>query len=203
MSFSIGIKVENTLSVFSGTVADASTSLFFRLDDIGVFAEAEVESIDFNLFSRVQIDGGYFLLSAGVRIAAPYEGKVTVDGNMADGISFSSSLGTLRFTPYGLLKARLPFESSINGSTQSLIIKFEDDNLFDAVKPLIKVDFPVCPVVSIVDGMLSKLGSLELSPRNILGPVETSGIDLADSLDNFFPSISQYTDGILEGMCQG
>ena len=201
MSFSAGIKVENAPSVFSKT-PDSSADLFFRLNDVGVFARAKVASIDFNLFSRATIEGGDFLLSAGVRIATPFEGEVTMDGNMATGISFSHSLGTLKFIPYGQLTGSLPFKATINGSTQSLIIKFEDDNLFDTVKPLIKVDFPVCPVVSIVEGLLGKLGSLELSPRSILGSIETAGLDLAGSLDEYFPGIAQYTDGILEGTHQ-
>ena len=201
LSFSAGIKVENALSVFSKT-PDSSVDLFFRLGDVGIFAEAKVAPIDLDLFSTVTIEGGNFLLSAGVRIATPFEGEVTMDGNMATGISFSHSLGTLKFIPYGQLTASLPFKATINGSAMSLTIKFEDDNLFDAVKPLIKVDFPVCPVVSIVEGLLGKLGSLEMSPRSILGSIETAGLDLAGSLDEYFPGVAQYTEGILEGTYQ-
>ena len=198
MSFSTGIKVENALSVFNGA-ADTTASLFFRLDDIGVFAEATVTSINFGLFSRVAVESGDFLLSAGVRIKAPFEGEITVDGSMAAGVSFSHSLSTLEFKPYGQLTASLPFEATLNGVTQSLTIKFEDSDLFDSEKPLIKVDFPVCPIISIVDGLFSKLGSLELSPRSILGPVETAGMDIAETLDDYFPDVAQYFNGILEG----
>ena len=201
MSFSTGIKVENALSVFSGGAADPTASLFFRLDDIGVFAEANVASIDFGLFSRVAIENGDFLLSAGVRLATPFEGEVTDDGSMADGLPFSQSLGAMKFIPNGQLTASLPFQATLNGVTQTLTIKFEDSNLFDDKKPLIKVDFPVCPVISIVDGLLSKLGSLEFSPRSILGPVETAGLNIADTLDDYFPGTAQYFDGILEGTC--
>ena len=76
---------------------------------------------------------------------------------------------------------------------------FEDDNLFDKEELLVKVDFPVCPVVSVVNGLLGKLGSLELSPKNILGPVDTAGLNLTDSLDDYFPNLAEFTDGLLEG----
>ena len=200
MSFSAGVKVENILSVFAGG-ADATAGLFFRLDNLGVFAEAAVESVDLDIFPGLSVEGGNFLLSAGVRIAAPFEGEVTIDGNMATEISFSHSLTSIAFTPYGQLIASLPFEATVNEFTQSLTIKFEDDNLFDTDKFLVKVDFPVCPVVSLVDGLLGKLGSLVLSPKQILGPVATAGLDLADTLDDYFPNLEQFIDGILEGMC--
>ena len=73
------------------------------------------------------------------------------------------------------MSADLPIQATINGSTQTLAIKFEDDDLFDTKDLLAKVDFAVCPVVSAVDGLLGKLGSLELSPKNLLGQVETAG----------------------------
>ena len=198
MSFSTGIKVENALSVFSGA-ADTTASLFVRLNDIGVFAEATVAPVHLELFPGVAIENGNFLISAGIRIEAPFEGEVTIDGSMAAGVSFSHSLSTLKFKPYGQLAASLPFEATLNGVTQSLTIKFEDSDLFDTKKPLFKVDFPVCPVISIVDGLLGKLGSLELSPRRILGSIETAGMDIADTLDDYFPDVAQYFNGILEG----
>eukprot|EP00956_Cyclotella_meneghiniana_P034230 scaffold102673_cov71-Cyclotella_meneghiniana.AAC.1 len=147
MSFSTGIKVQNALSVFTGGV-DATASLFFRLNDLGVFAEATIVSADLDIFPGVIVEGGDFLLSAGVRITSPFEGEVTVGGNMASGINFSHSLTTIAFTPHGKLKASLPFEVTINGLTQGLVIKFEDDNLFDTINFLVKVDFPVCPTIS-------------------------------------------------------
>ena len=198
MSFSTGIKVQNALSVFTGGV-DATASLFFRLNDLGVFAEATILSADLDIFPGVTVEGGDFLLSAGVRIASPFEGEVTAAGNMASEINFSHSLTTIAFTPHGQLKASLPFEVTINGLTQGLVIKFEDENLFDTINFLVKVDFPVCPIISVIDGLLSKLGSLELSPRSILGPIATAGLDLADTLDDFFPNLSLFIDGILEG----
>ena len=45
LSFSLGIKVENALIVFSSGSA-ASASLFFRLNDLCVFARAKVDSVD-------------------------------------------------------------------------------------------------------------------------------------------------------------
>lgn len=216
MSFSTGIKVDNAISVFTDGV-NATASLFFRLDDLGVFAEATVASVDFDVFPGVTVEGGDFLLSAGVRIASPFEGEVNVGGSMASGITLSHSLTTIEFTPYGQLKASLPFETTINGLTQGLVIKFEDDNLFDTVdtpaarlsrrltskqhRVMASVDFPICPNLSVVSGLLGKLGALDLSPRNILGPIETAGLDLADTLDDYFPNLSLFTDGILEGAC--
>ena len=200
MSFSNGIRVENARAFFTDGV-DATANLFFRLNDLGVFAEAKVASVDWEIFPGVTVKDGDFLLSAGVRIKAPFEETVNVDGNMASGITLSHSLTTMDFTPYGQLAASLPFEATINGVTQGLTIKFEDDDIFDSVELFVKVDFPVCPVHSIVVKLLDKLGALDLSPRNILGPVETSGLDLADTLDEYFPNLSLFTDGILEGAC--
>ena len=198
MSFSTGIKVENALSVFTEG-AEAAGSYFIRLDNLGIFAEAAAVSIDLDIFPGVTVEDGDFLLSAGLRVVAPFEGEVTASGGMASGIEFSNSLTTVAFKPHGQLSASLPFEGAINGLTQSLAIKFEDDNLFDKNQFLVKVNFPVCPVISIVDGLLGKLGSLELSPKNILGPVNTAGLNLADTLDDYFPKLATFVDGILEG----
>lgn len=199
MSISFGLRVENALSVFSGD-ANVSPTLFFRLNSLGVFAEATVSSVDLDIFPGVTVQGGTFLLSAGVRNLDSFEGEVSLtDGTMASGIAFADSLKTIAFEPYGKLESRLPFEATINGLTQSLTIKLEDENIFDSEELFVKVDFPVCPVVSIVDVLLGKLGSLGLSPKNILGPVETAGLDLSDTLDDHFPNLSQFIDGILEG----
>jgi hypothetical protein len=203
MSFSTGIKVENALSVFTGG-ADASASLFFRLENLGVFAEATVDSVDLDIFPGVTVEGGNFLLSAGARIAEPFEGQIIMDGalagSFASAIPFTNALTTLPFEPYGQLSANLPFEATINGFTQTLTIKFEDDNIFNTQQLLVKVDFPVCPVVSVVDGLLGKLGSLGLSPKSVIGPVETAGLNLAETMDDYFPNLSEFIDGILEGM---
>lgn len=199
LSFSTGIKVQNALSVFSGG-ENAAASLFFRLDNLGVFAEAVIQSVDLEIFPGVAVEGGDFLLSAGLRIAAPFESEINTDGAITTGISFSQSLTNLVFEPHGKIAANLPFEATFGGTTQRLSIKFEDDNLFDTTQFLVKVDFPVCPVVSIVDGLLGKLGSLRLSPEQILGPVESAGLDISDALDDYFPNLDEFIDGILEGM---
>jgi hypothetical protein len=202
MSFSTGIKVENALSVFTGGAA-ASASLFFRLENLGVFAEATVADLNLDIFPGVTVKSGQFLLSAGARIAAPFEGQIVMNGTLAGSfastIPFSNALTTLPFEPYGQLSASLPFNATINGFTQTMTIKFEDDNVFDTQQLLVKVDFPVCPVVSVVDGLLGKLGSLGLSPSSILGPVETAGLNLAETMDDYFPNLSEFIDGILEG----
>ena len=203
MSFSTGIKFENALSVFAEG-SDASASLFFRLENLGVFAEATVDSVDLDIFPGVTVEGGNFLLSAGARIAAPFEGQIVMAGALAGSftstIPFSNALTTLPFEPYGQLSANLPFEATINDFTQTLTIKFEDDNVFDTQQLLVKVDFPVCPVVSVVDGLLGKLGSLGLSPKSIIGPVETAGLNLAETMDDYFPNLSEFIDGTLEGV---
>jgi hypothetical protein len=202
MSFSTGIKVDKALSVFTGG-PDASASLFVRLDDLGVFAEATVDSADLDIFPGVSVQGGNFLLSAGVRIAAPFEAEVVMSGDfsgsLASGISFNSTLTTLSFEPYGQLSANLPFKATLNNFTQTLTLKFEDGDLFDDEELNVKVDFPVCPIVSVVDALLSKLGSVELSPKSIIGPVETAGLKLAEVIDDYFPNLSEFIDGILEG----
>lgn len=196
LSFSAGIKAD-ALSVFSSGI-DTDANLFFRLNDLGVFAEATIASVDLDIFPGISVSGGDFLLSAGVRVAGLIEGEVT-NGSMASGISFSHSLTNTAFDAYGKLAASLPFEATMNGATQKLAIKFEDDNLFDAQKLLVKVDIPVCSVLPLVNGLLGKLGSVGLSPRTILGNVDMSGLDLGDTLDDYFPNVEPFIDGILEG----
>ena len=196
LSFSTGIKVDNALSVFSGS-AESSANLFFRLETLGIFAEASLNVVNLNLFSTVNVKGGNFLVSAGLRMAAPFEAAVTLSGSLASGITFGNELTNLRFEPYGQLMATLPFDATINGVTQKLRIKFEDDNLFDTQEVLVKVDFPVCPIVNVVDTLLAKLGALSFSPKSILGAVSMIGTDIGDTLDEFYPDVSQFLDGIL------
>ena len=201
LSFSSGIKVENIMNVFNiGSIATAS--LFFRLKDLGVFAEAALDSVNMVLFPGVSVNNGNFMLSAGVRVAESYEDEVIMSGDQAGSfvneISFWNALST--FKAHGKLSASLPFEATINDFTQNLIIKFEDDNLFDAEKHMVTVDFPVCPIVPVINGLLGKLGSLEFSPRSILGTVETSGLNLIETIDDYFPNMAQFIDGILEGV---
>ena len=196
LSFSAGFKAD-ALSFFSGGV-NADAALFFRLDNLGVFAEATIASVDIDIFPGVSVSGGDFLLTAGVRIAGPIEGEVT-GGSMSSGISFSHSLTNMAFDAFGKLAASLPVEVTMNGVTQRLAIKFEDDNLFDTQKLLFKIDIPVCSVLPVVNGLLGKLGSLGLSPRSILGNVDMSGLGLGDTLDDYFPNVDSFIDGILEG----
>ena len=134
-----------------------------------------------------------FLLSAGARLAFSFEGEVTSSGSFASSMPFSKALTSLPYQPYGHLSAHLPFQA-----TQTSAIKFEDDDSFDTKDILVKVDFAIfiCPVVSAVDGLLGKLSSLELSPKNLLVQVETAGLNLTASLDDYFPSLAEF---ILEG----
>jgi hypothetical protein len=196
LSFSTGIKVENALSVFSGSAA-ASSSLFFRLETLGVFAEASMDDVSVILFPRVDVEGGNFLLSAGLRIAAPFEAAISLSGSLANGIAFGNELTALIFKPYGQLMATLPFNATINGLNQKLRIKFEDDNVFDTQQLLVKVDLPVCPILNVMDSLLGKLGSMGFSPKAVLGPVGLLGVDISDTLDEYFPDVSQFIDGIL------
>jgi len=198
LSFSTGIKVENPVSVFSGSATDtASASLFFRLETLGVFAETSMDKVGVTLFPGVSVEDGDFLLSAGLRIAAPFEAAVTLSGSLASGIAFGKELTILTFEPYGQLAATLPFDATIDDFNQKLKIKFEDDNLFDDQQLLVKVDFPVCPIFNVLDSLLGKLGSMGFSPQTILGPVGLSGFDISDTLDDFFPDVSPFIDGIL------
>eukprot|EP00956_Cyclotella_meneghiniana_P034977 scaffold109952_cov105-Cyclotella_meneghiniana.AAC.1 len=108
----------------------------------------------------------------------------------------------MAFDAFGKLAASLPVEVTMNGVTQRLAIKFEDDNLFDTQKLLVKIDIPVCSVLPVVNGLLGKLGSLGLSPRSILGNVDMSGLGLGDTLDDYFPNVDSFIDGILEEAVQ-
>jgi hypothetical protein len=203
MTFSAGFKLTNLqdffqLGKFSSDIS--APSLFFRLDDLGIFAEASLDDIAMDLFPSVSVAGGEFLMSSGLRLDAPFEMKLDVAGNVDDnGIGFSATLKSrLDFTPYGQFYATLPFTANVNGYDQELKILFEDSNLFDLEGLLVKVDFDACQVASFLDGMLAKLGSLTLSPESILGPVSLA-VDFEESLDNFFPNAGEFVQGVLEG----
>ena len=199
LSFSAGVKFNSIFDAFWG--ATASTTLFFRINDLGIFAEASVKDVNVDLFAGAIVDGGNFLLSAGLRLAAPFEAEVTADGSFASGISFSSTItSALTFEPHGQLIAALPLTASAVGIPLKLTIKLEDSNIFDSEPLLTTVDFPVCSVITgVLEGLLSKLGSLtNISPKTMLGVVQTSNIDFGP-LDELFPDITRFINGALEG----
>ena len=79
----------------------------------------------------------------------------------------------------------------------------KDGNLFDDEDVLVKVDFDACQVVTFIDGMVGKLGSLAVSAQSLIGSPSFSGIDfesvLTNGIDDFFPDVSQYITGALNG----
>jgi hypothetical protein len=193
-AFSTGIKVESALNVFSP--GSTATSHYIRLENIHIVAEASFDSLNLPLYPGVNVEGGDFELSAGLRITTPSEAIVTSRGSLANDMPFSSFISNLVFEPHGILKSTLPFVAIINDSPHNLKIKFDDSNLFDTRMFSAKVDFPVCQISTIADGLLGKLASLHLSPEHILGPVEISGLTLP-SLDALFPDVRQFFNGIL------
>jgi hypothetical protein len=201
LTFSTGFKITDLQEFFKAgkTSSDISIpSLFLRIDDLGVFAEASLDDITLDLFPGIAVDDGNFLISSGIRLDAPFEATLDVVGNL-DGIGFNATMKSrLDFTPYGQLYATLPFTANVNGYDQELKILFEDSNLFDSEALLVKVDFDACQVASFLDGMLAKLGSLTLSPDSILGPVSLA-VDFGKSLDSFFPNAGEFVEGVLEG----
>ena len=205
MAFAFGFKVGALTDFFAGNTSSSTLgSLFFRIDDMGIFAEASASGLSLDLFSGVSIVDGDFLLSAGTRLKAPFELELAADGSLASGISFSGTMtGQLSFEPHGQLSASLPFNADINGATQELIVILEDGNLFDDEDVLVKVDFDACQVVTFIDGMVGKLGSLAVSAQSLIGSPSFSGIDfesvLTNGIDDFFPDVSQYITGALNG----
>jgi hypothetical protein len=205
MAFGFGFKVESLIDFFAeDTSASNIGSLFFRIDDMGIFAEATASGLNLDLFSGVGVAGGELHLSVGTRLAAPLELELAADGSLANGISFSGTIkGQLSFEPHGQLSASLPLNADINGVTQELVVILEDGNLFDGKEVLVKVDFDACQVVTLLDNMIGKLGSLTVSAESLIGFPTFSGIDfesvLANGIDAFFPDVSQYVTGALNG----
>lgn len=200
MSLSAGLKVSDFKDFFSN--GSSSTSIgtsFLRINDMGIFAEASLDDISIDLFTGIGIANGDFVISAGTRLAAPFEASLDVSGSLDDGIGFSNTMKSrLDFVPYGQIYASLPFTATVNGYDQELKVLIQDSNVFDDEQVIVKVDFDACQVVTLLDGMMAKLGSLTLSPRSILGPAAMA-VDFGISLDEFFPDAAQFIEGVLEG----
>lgn len=211
MTFATGFKISDLKDFFSnGSSSTSIGTLFLRIDDMGIFAEASLDEISLDLFTDIGITNGDFLISTGTRLDAPFEASVNSTGSLANGIGFSNTIKSrLDFVPYGQLFASLPFTAEVNGYDQKLKVLIQDSNLFDDEQVIVKVDFDACQVVTLLDGMMAKLGSLTISPRSILGPA-SMGVDFVKSLDDlfpdtekslddFFPDAAQFVEGVLEG----
>ena len=66
---------------------------------------------------------------------------------------------------------------------------------------LVKVDFNICRLAGLMQALLGKLGSLQVSAESILGrelPLELG--DVTESFDELFPDVGQFLNGVLEDM---
>ena len=149
---------------------------------------------------------GNLLIAAGVKLATPFELSLDDAGALTNGLDFSSTLSSrLALQPHGQVIATLPFSVTINSFTQDLVILLHDDNIFDNQDILVKVDFDACAVSDLLQQLLGKLGSFELSPKNIFGAPELANLPLnlpnviGDAIDDYFPNVGQFIDGVLEG----
>ena len=209
---STGFKVGDLKNFFTKSTSDnAIGSLFLRIEELSVSAKASATGLDIDLFptnngNEIAIDDGFFSLSAGIQLPAPFEVEVKADGSLDNGIDLSTTItGRLAFEPFGQLSASLPFAVTLNDAKQTLTIMFEDDDLFDDAAVNVKVDFDVCAVVDFVVGLLDRLGSITLSPASILPKSDFGGIDffnatgdVGSSLDDLFPNGKKFFNGILE-----
>lgn len=185
-------------------------SLFLRIDDLSVSAKAEAIGLDFDLFpgvgdSGIILDDGKFHISAGLGLTAPYELTLSDAGALTNGLDLDSTLTSrLAIEPRGKVVANLPFSVTIGSFTQNLVILIHDDNLFDEQDVLVKVDFNACTLIDLLQQLLGKLGSFQLSADSIFGngALESLPLDLSETIgtfDEYFPNSGQFFDGILEG----
>ena len=141
-----------------------------------------------------------------MKLATPFELSLNDAGALTNGLDFASTFRSrLAFQPHGQVVATLPFSVTINSFTQDLVILLHDDNIFDSQDILVKVDFDACAVSDLLQQLLGKLGSFELSPENIFGASELANLPLnlpnviGDAIDDYFPNVGQFIDGVLEG----
>ena len=158
--------------------------------------------MDLELFPGISLDDGEFLLSAGVKLSAPFELTLNDAGGLSNGMELKNTLTSrLAFEPHGQVAATLPFTVTISSFIQDLVILIHDDDLFDNRDVLVKVDFSACALSDLLQQMLGKLGSFQLSADSILGgnnlPFNLANI--AGTLDELFPDVGQFVNGVLEG----
>ena len=204
LSLSTGFKVANLTSFFSPDLFPID-NLFLRIENFMVKAEASSESINTALFNNVDIEDGSLFIDVGAKIRVPFEAKLLIDGSLANGLGFSDTIQTITFQPTGQFLASLPFVINMADTSQKFIITAQDNNIFDDEAFTAKVDFDACPIVGMLQSLLSQLSGLTINPQGIIGNTIFSGLDLfsavdgIDSLDAFFPNVSLFTNRILKG----
>jgi hypothetical protein len=202
LSISAGAKVNATVAdVFNSLSTGIAPPLggFLRINEFGASVHARVADLDLELFPEIiNITDAAMELSIGVGLRDPYE-FVLDSANSQIGIGYDEIVtGRLRFEPFGSLAASFSFSTTVGGIRQNLSVLFDDGDLFDEEEVTVAVNFNACRFLPAFEQMLAKLGSVGLSPDNILGPNAVRGIVL-ESLDDLFPDIGGFLSGVLEG----
>ena len=213
LTLSTGFKIGDLVSFFTASSSNSTLgSLFLRIDQLSVTGKASASELNVELYSgsnNIGIVNGALSLSAGLHLPSPVELELTASGDMENELGLSTTLTRqIVFLPSGELHASFPFVTTLGGKNQSLTILFEDEDLFDDKTVHLSVDFNACEVDVLLEALLGKLGSIQLEPQSILGPMALSGIDffgensttnILSSIDDLFPDIGQFIGGVLEG----
>ena len=201
LTLSAGLKVGDLKEFFSDPTKILD-GLFLRIDTLSISAIAEANGLDLSLFPSILLEDGSFLLSAGAKLSMPFEITLDNAGNLTNGIGLKKTLESrLSVEPHGKVSANLPFTVDIDSFTQKLAILIHDDNLFDRIDLLVKVDFDICALSGLLQELLGKLGSFQLSVDSIIGEGNSLPFDLSeitDSFDYLFPDVGQFVNGVLE-----
>ena len=196
---SSGFKVDSIKDFFSRQGERLSSSLFFRINKLDIVTKTEVAGLDIELFPSIALNDGDLQLSIGTKLANPFEFTLDSFGVFTNGISLSDILKSrLAFEAQGQVRATLPLNV-----VDDLVILIHDDDIFDDQGALVKVDFSACSVLDLLQEMLGKLGSFQLSPDSVLGGgiAKSLPFDFAkvvDSFDEVFPDVGIFINGVLE-----
>jgi len=195
---SSGFKVDSIKDFFSRQGERLSSNLFFRINKLDIVTKTEVAGLDIELFPSIALNDGDLQLSIGTKLANSFEFTLDSFGVFTNGISLSDTLKSrLAFEAQGQVRATLPLNND------DLVILIHDDDIFDDQGALVKVDFSACSVLDLLQEMLGKLGSFQLSPDSVLGGGIAKSLpfdfaDEVDSFDEFFPDVGIFINGVLE-----
>ena len=197
---SSGFKVDSIKDFFSRQGERLSSSLFFRINKLDIVTKTEVAGLDIELFPSIALKDGDLQLSIGTKLANPFEFTLDSFGVFTNGISLSDTLKSrLAFEAQGQVRATLP----LTLDNDDLVILIHDDDIFDDQGALVKVDFSACSVLDLLQEMLGKLGSFQLSPDSVLGGGIAKSLpfdfaNVVDSFDEVFPDVGIFINGVLE-----
>ena len=196
LSMSVGAKVSGSVTdFFENPSSDFTSTGYLRIDEFGASVYAQVDNLNLELFPEINISDGAMEVNIGVELKEPYE--FIVDSTHAIGFN-EIVTGYLRFEPHGSLAASFPFSATVGNISQDINVLFDDNDLFDEEEVLVTVNYNACKFRDAFQQILGKLGAINLSPEDVLGPTAFSGIAI-ESLDSIFPDVGGFMAGVLEG----